>query len=512
MVPVDDNQLPMTPPGGADSAVPAADDAAWLAAWDALPLHADATASDAARAVLGEEAAALGRLRQRLARQPLPEVAPAVRDAVLRAAEAELASDPLEGWEAARAGGNNPWQALQQRIASQPLPEVSSQVRESVLREAQAEAALRTVSDDAYLAAFDAVRHGAGSSSLPAELANEVKQLAAVQARIDTLPLPEVKPAVRAAVLGAAIESAAALQAAEEPAWKRWLSALLQPGPLAVGGLAFALAVAFAVRPDEAPAPTQAAPEGMEIASADRPVATAPVAPSAAAPEPAAAAPAPAVAAGGGALPAPAEGTAAPAPTALAKAEANAPALVPRPQRAIAANPASLGPAPAVAAVAAAADDPAPLARNAAPTGNASAGAQVAVADEQSEAPAEAYARAAGVAAALPAPPPAAKAETDDTASRDAAAAEATLAKLASLRKQAEALPVGSRGPVLDQVEKLARESGNQPYLQWVAQAKAAERAAPASKSRAPSVAPTGNKSGGSARQPSSRYGVQPPI
>lgn len=518
MVPVNDNQTPVLPPDrsgtGADLSDDAAGTEAWLAAWEALPTAEGEEATAQARSALGAEAAALVRLRQRLARLPLPEVGAGVRDAVLRAAEAEAAEDPLQSWEDARAGTANPWQLLQQRVAALPLPVVDGGVRDSVLREAEAQTALRNVGDDAYLAAVDAARKGQTAPGAPAALAQEARELAALHARLDALPLPEVRPAVRSAVLGAAIESAAALQAADVPVWKRWLSALTQPGPLAVGGLAFALAVAFAIRPDAPPqpqSPDSAVPQAAQEAAAARQDHAAVAV---------AERPAEQVAGAGAAAPAPAalaaEQAAGAAAEQLAKAEPTAAPLPPRPSRAIAANPASLGPDVAVAdksRAQGAEQVPAQLARNAAPTnlGNEAKVAQVAEADAPVEAPAEAeaYARAAGVAAALPS----AEQRADDAA-RDAVVNDAVQAKLANLRKQAESLPVGSRGAVLDQVEALARVTANKAYLQWVVAARQAEKAAqsqPSAAKPAESKPASAPKAGNGKSQPSSRYGVQPP-
>lgn len=520
MVPVDDKLPTVAPPDTSGTGAGLADDAAataaWLAAWDALPTAEAAEVSAQTRSVLGDEAAALGKLRQRLARLPLPEVGAGVRDVVLRAAEAELADDPLQSWEDARAGQANPWQRLHQRVAALPLPALNNAVRDNVLREAEAQVSLRTVSDDAYLAAVDAARKGQTAPGIPAALAQEAHELASLHARLDALPLPEVRPAVRAAVLGAAIESAAALQTADVPVWRRWLSALTQPGPLAVGGLAFALAVAFAIRPDEAPQPASmesaqpqlaqnAAPaptrvQDQAVAAAERPAAETAVA--------GAAAPAPAASAG--------QQPAVAAAEQVARAEPTAAPPPARPARAIAANPASLGPDVAAAdkaKVQLAEQPPEQLARNAAPTSlaNEAKAAQVANVDAPAGSPAEAeaYARAAGVAAALPS----AEQRADDAA-RDAVVEDAVQAKLANLRKQAEALPVGSRGAVLDQVEALARVSGSKAYLQWVLAAKQAEKAAqsqPAAAKPAESKPASAPKAGNGKSQPSSRYGVQPP-
>lgn len=488
MVPMDENNnlLPSQSPGLPEDAAWTAADEAWLQAWD----KTRATQGQTGDAGLGPDTAAFAALAGRLARVPLPEVAPQVRDQLLAMAQAELADDPLEAWEDNRAG--TPWSALRQRVAAAGLPSVSPAVRDTVVREAAAAAELAGATDDAFLQMVATAR--AENSAAVGEAA----QIARMQQRIATLPLPEVSPAVRSAVLGAAIQMAEGLGQVSQPAWKRWLAALLQPAPMAVGGLALALAVAVAIRPEQQAPQAQsgaaeiaaAAPASAEVAVAAAPVADAV---KAGAVEQVAVAAAPVEA----------------APAAVAAAY-----LPERPQRAIAANPASLGPQVAVPAakpqvaaampgvagkredVAQAANvgeaQPAQgenLARNVAPTAMANAD----YADKYSGDDTKRLADQAGIAAAAPvqAPrtPQAAKAEIEEqesvAAARDSDVA-ASAKTIAALRAKAESQAVGIRGAALTELLKAAELAGDKATATWAREALKADLAAAAAKKAAP--------------------------
>ncbi|MCO4764011.1 MAG: hypothetical protein KC502_21030 [Myxococcales bacterium] len=107
-----------------------------------------------------------------------------------------------------------------------------------------------TASEMSQMAAFEA-RTGDGSSGvdgvvLPDELALELDDFVALTQQISALDdIPAVHPSVRGHIL-----SAAASQAPQESK-VAWLLALLRPAPMAMMGIAAAVLVAVAVRPDQ---------------------------------------------------------------------------------------------------------------------------------------------------------------------------------------------------------------------------------------------------------------------
>ncbi len=105
----------------------------------------------------------------------------------------------------------------------------------------------------ALMAAFEA-RTGDGATNdadvqLSADLSAELDDFVALSQRIAALDeVPPVSPSVRSVILSAA---AAQTQADAEPkGLAKWLLALLRPGPMAALGIAAAVLLAVAVRPD----------------------------------------------------------------------------------------------------------------------------------------------------------------------------------------------------------------------------------------------------------------------
>ena len=198
--------------------------------------------------------------------------------------------------------------------------------------------------DAAFVDAYERRLAGGRSEDVPALWRDEIEQMVVIHERLVALPLPEVSPAVRSAVL-----TAAAQAAAERPQslWSKVAEFLLRPGPILATAAALALLVAVGQR--QAKAPVDAGVGAGAVAMAERPVAAelAPLAnepvlnQEAAAPgaaavvaqaqvAPAAAAPAP--------VRDPGPQAASDGPQAVAKADTQ------RPTRTIAAQPASLAP------------------------------------------------------------------------------------------------------------------------------------------------------------------------
>ncbi len=198
--------------------------------------------------------------------------------------------------------------------------------------------------DAAFVDAYERRLAGGRSEDVPALWRDEIEQMVVIHERLVALPLPEVSPAVRSAVL-----TAAAQAAAERPQslWSKVAEFLLRPGPILATAAALALLVAVGQR--QAKAPVDAGVGGGAVAMAERPVAAelAPLAKEPVLNQEAAASGAAAVVAQAQVPPAaaapapvrdPGPQAASDGPQAVAKADTQ------RPTRTIAAQPASLAP------------------------------------------------------------------------------------------------------------------------------------------------------------------------
>ncbi len=198
--------------------------------------------------------------------------------------------------------------------------------------------------DAAFVDAYERRLAGGRSEDVPALWRDEIEQMVVIHERLVALPLPEVSPAVRSAVL-----TAAAQAAAERPQslWSKVAEFLLRPGPILATAAALALLVAVGQR--QAKAPVDAGVGAGAVAMAERPVAAelAPLANEPVLNQEAAASGAAAVVAQAQVPPAaaapapvrdPGPQAASDGPQAVAKADTQ------RPTRTIAAQPASLAP------------------------------------------------------------------------------------------------------------------------------------------------------------------------
>ncbi|MBI5610769.1 MAG: hypothetical protein HY902_17965 [Deltaproteobacteria bacterium] len=189
--------------------------------------------------------------------------------------------------------------------------------------------------DAAFVDAYERRLAGGRPEDVPAAWREEIEQMVVIHERLAALPLPDVSPAVRSAVL-----TAAAQAASERPQslWSKIAEFLMRPGPILATAAALALLVAVGQReskpavdagavavseplaPPEvaqaAPAPAPNPPAEAQVAQGIAKEGDKPPSPPAAAPPPAVAEP----------------------PPAVAKAEAA------RPTRTIAAQPASIAP------------------------------------------------------------------------------------------------------------------------------------------------------------------------
>ncbi len=190
----------------------------------------------------------------------------------------------------------------------------------------------REYDDAAFVDAYERRLAGGRPEDVPAAWREEIEQMVVIHERLAALPLPDVSPAVRSAVL-----TAAAQAAAERPQslWSKIAEFLMRPGPILATAAALALLVAVGQRQTKpavdagAVAVSEPAPPP-EVAQA-APAPTAPAQPQVAkGADKDEAAPAPPAAAAPPAFAEP--------PPALAKAEAA------RPTRTIAAQPASIAP------------------------------------------------------------------------------------------------------------------------------------------------------------------------
>ncbi len=194
--------------------------------------------------------------------------------------------------------------------------------------------------DAAFVDAYERRLAGGRSEDVPALWRDEIEQMVVIHERLVALPLPEVSPAVRSAVLTAAAERPQSL-------WSKVAEFLLRPGPILATAAALALLVAVGQR--QAKAPVDAGVGGGAVAMAERPVAAelAPLAKEPVLNQEAAASGAAAVVAQAQVPPAaaapapvrdPGPQAASDGPQAVAKADTQ------RPTRTIAAQPASLAP------------------------------------------------------------------------------------------------------------------------------------------------------------------------
>lgn len=104
--------------------------------------------------------------------------------------------------------------------------------------------------DAAFVDAYERRLAGGRSEDVPALWRDEIEQMVVIHERLVALPLPEVSPAVRSAVL-----TAAAQAAAERPQslWSKVAEFLLRPGPILATAAALALLVAVGQRQAKAP-------------------------------------------------------------------------------------------------------------------------------------------------------------------------------------------------------------------------------------------------------------------
>ncbi|MBM4343844.1 MAG: hypothetical protein FJ100_10775, partial [Deltaproteobacteria bacterium] len=151
--------------------------------------------------------------------------------------------------------------------------------------------------DAAFVDAYERRIAGGLPGDVPAQWRDDIEAMARIHQRIAALPMPEVSPAVRSAVLTAAAQ-AAAEHAEPQSLVVRLADWLFRPGPVLAMASAAALLIAVSARQDKETS-AQAGSEAVAVAERPAPVLTA--APNAApppAPPAAVAAAAPAPAAG----------------------------------------------------------------------------------------------------------------------------------------------------------------------------------------------------------------------